>query len=69
MRSPFHIATLFTLVTTLPLGGCDQPAAAATPTSPSSAITSAADRANASPQERAVVAAMEHYKPCRARSA
>jgi ketosteroid isomerase-like protein len=62
MRSPFQIATLFALAATLPLGGCDQPAAAATPTSPSSAITSAADRASASPQERAVLAAMEQYK-------
>jgi ketosteroid isomerase-like protein len=62
MRSPFHIVSVFALATTFPLGACDQPAAAATPTSPSSAIASATNRANASPQERAVLAAMEQYK-------
>ena len=65
MRSPFRLAAAIALASSLPLGGCER-SEAATPTGPSRAVAAgpAATRASGkeSPQDAAVLAAMENYK-------
>jgi len=69
MRPQFHIASLFVLASSIPVAGCDPSPVAATPTGPSraaaadpAAARSVPNAANESPQERAVLAAMEALK-------
>jgi len=68
MRLPSRFSEAIALLAlTLPLGGCDSASASATPTAPPSLgtiakLAPAAAKAQSSPQERAVLAAMEAFK-------
>ena len=66
MRGQFRIASLFVVVSSLPLVGCDRSSSGGAPTDPSGVVTTGvlAARAgdNVTPQETAVRAAMEDYK-------
>src|SRR5215218_3361483 len=68
MRLPSRFSEAIALLAlTLPLGGCDSASASATPTAPPSLATiaklaPAATKAQSSPQERAVLAAMAAFK-------
>jgi ketosteroid isomerase-like protein len=65
MRPYFSAVATIALAVSIPLGGCG-PSEPATPTAPLRAVAAGASftraSANAPPQERAVLAAMEEYK-------